>query len=341
MYRYLTRLITIITFLTIPTLSTAQSRNIDIGNNAGVPSDSFAGAGVPGPWEVMIPGSGHVDFPETEGDLERLLDDFIWLDDVSAYITFVKLENGTYRLIAYAWGGSQGSSTCVWTALDYSDMQCIGGPWPGQLQLGITHTQHLVEVTEGTMRVSFWGSFEGGSSLNGFQIIKYEDIPGACCNRFNGACIEKVLQNECTGAKYVWHIDATCDEISCNPILGACCDRFNGFCQDGLLQEDCTGNVVFARGEKCNDLDPACTPIFGACCNTRFGTCTYTILTQCSGTNLNWTKGENCSARNCPDPFIPAVSEWGLVMLTLLLLIGAKIYFNQPGKNKFTNRCGA
>ncbi|MDO8632320.1 MAG: IPTL-CTERM sorting domain-containing protein, partial [Phycisphaerales bacterium] len=29
----------------------------------------------------------------------------------------------------------------------------------------------------------------------------------------------------------------------------------------------------------------------------------------------------------CRDPRIPTVSQWGLVVLTLLLLIGAKIYF--------------
>lgn len=117
-----------------------------------------------------------------------------------------------------------------------------------------------------------------------------------------------------------------------NNVCGACCEQINGFCMNRVPPTDCTGNVVFAPGTKCNNLDPICTPISGACCNTRFGTCTNTILAQCSGTNLNWTKGENCSAQNCPDPFIPTVSVWGLLMLTLLLLIGAKIYFNRREK---------
>lgn len=33
--------------------------------------------------------------------------------------------------------------------------------------------------------------------------------------------------------------------------------------------------------------------------------------------------------QSSPDPFIPAVSEWGLVIFALLLLFGVKIYFNR------------
>ena len=76
------------------------------------------------------------------------------------------------------------------------------------------------------------------------------------------------------------------------------------------------------------------TPFLGACCNTRFGTCTVIILADCTGANLNWVRGDFCNDQSCPDPFIPTISQWGLVILTLLLLITAKIYFGrrQPAR---------
>ena len=41
--------------------------------------------------------------------------------------------------------------------------------------------------------------------------------------------------------------------------------------------------------------------------------------------------GESCDevADECFVPPIPAVSEWGLVILALLLLAGGKVYFNR------------
>ena len=58
------------------------------------------------------------------------------------------------------------------------------------------------------------------------------------------------------------------------------------------------------------------------------------------GTPVNCDDGRECSVDTCNEPngtctnddadcAIPTVSEWGLVVLTLMLLIGAKVYFGR------------
>jgi hypothetical protein len=62
------------------------------------------------------------------------------------------------------------------------------------------------------------------------------------------------------------------------------------------------------------------------------GICTDGVIqADCQGENLIWTKGAACSQVDCPATFqaIPTVSEWGLVVLALLLLVGAKVYFGR------------
>ena len=60
-------------------------------------------------------------------------------------------------------------------------------------------------------------------------------------------------------------------------------------------------------------------------------TCEETILADCNCQTCTWVKGGDCadvkSQGLCLVNPIPTVSEWGLVILTLLLLIGAKVYF--------------
>jgi hypothetical protein len=157
-------------------------------------------------------------------------------------------------------------------------------------------------------------------------------VPGSCCDSapgLGGACNDGVLNADCQGTYQAWS-SAACDG-SCAEIEGACCDPLDGFCSS-TLQGDCTAQhpngPVWTVGAACNEV--SCDPALGACCNTRFGTCTdNVILADCGGENLSWTKGDVCSASTCPDPFIPTVSQWGLVIMTLLLLIGAKVYFGR------------
>ncbi len=93
----------------------------------------------------------------------------------------------------------------------------------------------------------------------------------------------------------------------------------------------------------CDDDDPCtadqCTPsgcvpepLCGACCDQWIGDCEDAVLeTSCNCPNCAWSRGQECADIECIPEFvpIPTMSDWGLVVLTLLLLSGAKVHFNR------------
>ena len=121
---------------------------------------------------------------------------------------------------------------------------------------------------------------------------------GACCEStpdLGGICTNGVLEDDCNGPQQQWNQRATCAQIGCDEARGACCDM---------------------------DAGPLATG----------GDCTTDVLrSDCQCDQCVWTKGARCSDVPCPAIFvaIPTVSEWSLVILTLLLLTGAKIFFGR------------
>ena len=117
------------------------------------------------------------------------------------------------------------------------------------------------------------------------------EVPGACCETVKGTCEDGVYAGDCQGAQREWSKGTTCEEAGCDPTLGACCDR----------------------------------DTFGRCTDTTFNGC------PTDGNKNVWTKGILCEQLDpaCTHEAIPTVSEWGLVVLTLLLLTGAKVYFGR------------
>jgi len=164
---------------------------------------------------------------------------------------------------------------------------------------------------------------------------------GACCDRspdLGGVCTDGAIYADCQGPNQVWTIDATCADITCTEARGACCNGFTGTCANGFLRSDCLAqgaNRLWSQDQLC--VDVACDPIPGACCNhinpdplLRTGVCTNgVIMADCQGQNLTWTKGVTCSQVACVADFqaIPTVSEWGLVVLALMLVILVKLVF--------------
>jgi len=70
--------------------------------------------------------------------------------------------------------------------------------------------------------------------------------------------------------------------------------------------------------------------VVGACCDQApFGGCSQTTAEECTCSNCVWSEGQSCSAIECVHTAIPTVSEWGLVVLTLSLVIGGKIFFGR------------
>lgn len=152
---------------------------------------------------------------------------------------------------------------------------------------------------------------------------------GSCqpgCPEMGGKCV-LVLNGTVIGQVGVQGL-AIGDTVCCKCVqTGACCDTLNGVCSESILETDCVGDHrIWTKDATCADV--ACDPTPGACCNQDvLGTCTVTTAMECDCEKCVWHKEQTCEDIECTHAVIPTVSHWGLVVLTLLLLIGAKVYF--------------
>lgn len=188
-------------------------------------------------------------------------------------------------------------------------------------------------------------------------------------NGADQGCTDNALQADCTGADKVWTENGKCANVACDciPVCAsggnACgddgCGGSCGPCGDGDVcngEEVCTnGLCVNGTPLTCNDNN-ACNGV--ETCNPSSGCVPGTPL-NCSdgdacngietcnpssgcvgGSPVNCDDGRECTVDTCnpadgsctnddADCSIPTVSEWGLVVLTLMLLIGAKVYFGR------------
>jgi hypothetical protein len=165
---------------------------------------------------------------------------------------------------------------------------------------------------------------------------------GACCDASPGAggpepegvCVDGADQeDDCSGPYMTWYKNQDCADIGpCMEVTGACCNTLEGSCTDGTTQAECSGaQRVWSVEQLCADV--ACDAVLGACCDgDTFGSCTDTTQAGCTCQKCVWTKLGSCSGANavtCTHEAIPTVSTWGLAVLTLLLLTGAKVYFGR------------
>jgi hypothetical protein len=179
--------------LTSPALG--QSVNIDFGDSTGTPEDVYGAAGLPGAWnavgtspEELVDLRGDptdasitvgfsevfaMDDPATSGNDEALLDDgILGAGDVIINVTINGLRNARYEVTTYAWTPTMPDDQ---TFLLYEDLghvfQITGGPWPGGLQLSITHDVQEILVEDGSIAISFGGGVWGDTGfLNGVQL---------------------------------------------------------------------------------------------------------------------------------------------------------------------------
>jgi len=112
--------------------------------------------------------------------------------------------------------------------------------------------------------------------------------------------------------------------------IGACCDLLSGTCAEDVGASACSGaQQTWTGGAAC--VDVVCEAVTGACCDhDPFGACTDGVTrAACDCPTCEWLKLGSCSELDCPHTTIPTVGEWGLLVLALLLLTGAKLAFRR------------
>ncbi len=164
---------------------------------------------------------------------------------------------------------------------------------------------------------------------------------GACCDHNGGAggpgpdgvCTDATYPEDCDGNNLTWHKGELCADVGCLEALGSCCNLLDGSCTGGRVQAECRSENpaqrVWEKGGDCGTVE--CSAVLGACCDEdAFGGCSQTTQAGCDAPKKGvWYKLEDCEDIECLHNAIPTVSEWGVVVLTLLLLTGAKVYFGR------------
>jgi len=129
-----------------------------------------------------------------------------------------------------------------------------------------------------------------------------------------------------------------------NVQTGRCCyglGQSTKACEDNVTVDECDALPApraFLLGEQCTgDLNSDCADILGACCDHEplDDPCRDDLLlVDCNCAGCEWHPFKACDEIDCSRHSIPTVSQWGLVMISLLLLTGAKITFGAGGNNR-------
>jgi hypothetical protein len=101
-----------------------------------------------------------------------------------------------------------------------------------------------------------------------------------------------------------------------------------------ITPPDCNDEDEFTA-DFCDAATDSCAhvPARGACCDSWRGTCEEDApQAACDCDSCVWTTGEACADVDCEFMAIPTTSQWGIVVLTLLLLTGAKVWFGRGGR---------
>jgi hypothetical protein len=134
--------------------------------------------------------------------------------------------------------------------------------------------------------------------------------------------------------------DCSIEASECVENTGACCNHVKGLCDEGVLEADCKDiQESWTKLGTCprdpplppRTSDVECETHLGACCDEdTFGGCEQTTANECALLKKGvFHKLQDCADIVCVHKAIPTVSEWGIVVLTLLLLVGAKVYFGR------------
>jgi len=171
-------------------------------------------------------------------------------------------------------------------------------------------------MTESECVVDFGGWYFGDGSqctLGGL------DECGACCDVNTRDCREVTSDSfDCVGGADTFSWNQQCFQITC-ALPGAECGN-----NVREATEQCDGSDDTACAGRCR-ADCTCSGPPAQICgnNVRQGT------EQCDGTDDAACPGLCRPDCRCPTAPMPTVSEWGMVILTLSLLVGFKLKFGR------------
>jgi hypothetical protein len=149
-------------------------------------------------------------------------------------------------------------------------------------------------------------------------------VDGMCKPNFEPPTfVCRAAVNECDLAENCTGSSADCPPNLCDPSGTACGDDGNRCTNDV-----CDGVCGSASSPSCTHTD---NNRCGACClKDGSGECVdFVFREECPHPELKFFLKGRCSEINCNEVSIPTLSEWGLVVLTLLTLVGAKLYFGR------------
>jgi hypothetical protein len=115
---------------------------------------------------------------------------------------------------------------------------------------------------------------------------------------------------------------------------GACCRLLGPYaieCADSVTSIECScPDCVWTENTPCAELN--CLPRIGACCDhSAVSTCRETTADECRCEKCSWTADAACDQAPCESKFtaIPTTSDWGLVILAIVLAVAGKIAFGR------------
>lgn len=172
-----------------------------------------------------------------------------------------------------------------------------------------------------------WDKFYGHGRINAYLAMLAISTcihPAACDDGVfcNGAETCNPLVGCVDGPPPTCDDEVACTDDSCGGPFDECLNASDDrLCDDA---DPCTVDTCTALG--CSNADVLC----GACCDREDAICWDDVFEQdCDCELCAWTRGARCATVPCDLRFtpIPTVSQWGLVVLTLVLLVGGKIAF--------------
>ena len=150
----------------------------------------------------------------------------------------------------------------------------------------------------------------GSNGTNGVVDVSPLGCPfmtGACCDTFDGNCTNDVDAGDCDGPYEDFYPGQTCAEAGCYEATGACCNESTAVCEPDVNIADCLGND--RDGETGGRVAPW---------NVKDGPTRFIRDGACEEFHPA-----------CGEIPVPTVSEWGLIVLVLLVLTAAVVIFGR------------